>query len=146
VLVAEPLHVAMRQEGQMAVGERPDVAVQSVEMEAVEVGHVARDMKRHDLASAVAHYLGGGRRSFGHQEAAGGLIPLADDHLVRRDHRGLDVNAADGGPLVVDQIKRPLQPGQERMKGLQHRRLHARVAGAQACLSVAERPRRGRRC
>jgi hypothetical protein len=82
MLAVERPQVLVGHERQAAVGDRPDVAVQVLEVQAVQVGSVIDDVERHDLALAARDHLGGAHHPFGDKAASGGTVALARDALV----------------------------------------------------------------
>jgi len=105
----------VRQVGQSAAGDRPDVAVQDLEMKTVEVGHVAGDVEHHDLPHAAAGQLGYAGHPLGQQEASRGSITLTSDCLVRGHIDEPDRYLADGRLLGRSEVEQGLELGKERI-------------------------------
>jgi len=72
----------MRDEGELRRHERADAVVHDLEMQALQVGEVARRVERHDLPLAAVEELVAADEAFEDEAALGRLVLVADDVLV----------------------------------------------------------------
>src|SRR5688500_2405857 len=85
--------------------ERAQARVQNLEMRALRVGDVARDMEGDDLALPSWRYLVHCETPFQHQTGAGGAVPLAHDVLVGAERLKVHRQFEQGRQFLVRQAK-----------------------------------------
>ena len=89
--------IVMLDEGQLARDQRAQAVIHHRQVQALEVGDVAADVERQDLALALGREVVAAGEALDDQAAFGGGVALADDVLVGRD--GFSAAAAGAGAL-----------------------------------------------
>jgi hypothetical protein len=93
--------VLVLDEAELAGRERADAAVEDFEVQALQVRHVAGDVKSEDLTPALACHFEAAGKTLKDGEAAAGPVPLAKDVLVCSDIRHLDRQPHERGFLLT---------------------------------------------
>jgi hypothetical protein len=132
-------HRLVREERHLARDDRAQAVVHDVEVEALQVGDVARDMEREDLPLAALDDLVAAGEAVEDQAALRRPVLVSDDVLI-----GLEVphhhrQGDDGVPLLVGQRRYALELADERMERVGGGCVHGAScfeAGARTSLSA----------
>ena len=99
----------VRDEPDSARGDRADAVVKNLQVQALEVGDITRDVEVEDLARARAGDLVGAGEAVLDKKAARGAIADAHDVLIGFKLGDLDRQALNGCLLVLGKRKDPFQ-------------------------------------